>query len=74
MLYSQWGAAAGNAFASDGGFEEWKVKIYPVPPKLTQTKTVVNNDGGTAVARDFTLWQRARVPRSASRLVPVRRA
>jgi hypothetical protein len=29
VLYSQWGAAAGTTYASDGGFEEWKVKQYP---------------------------------------------
>jgi hypothetical protein len=34
VLYSQWGtttasAPDGNAYTSDGGFEEWKVKIYP---------------------------------------------
>ncbi len=43
VLYSQWGAAAGNAFVSDGGFEEWKVKIYPVTSTATQLKRTSND-------------------------------
>ena len=35
VLYSQWGAAAGTTYASDGGFEEWKVKA--VTPSANPT-------------------------------------
>jgi hypothetical protein len=55
VLYSQWGAGAGTTYASDGGFEEWKVKVYPVPPKLKLVKSVINDNGGAAVANDWTL-------------------
>jgi hypothetical protein len=51
VLYSQWGAAAGNIYASEGGFEEWKVKIYPIP---TNTATQVKNTNGTAATGDDT--------------------
>jgi hypothetical protein len=35
LLYSQWGttpgvAPDGNTYGSEGGFEEWKVKVYPI--------------------------------------------
>jgi hypothetical protein len=30
LLYSKWGTTSAT-YNSDGGFEEWKVKIYPVP-------------------------------------------
>jgi hypothetical protein len=37
VLYSQWGTSTGaHDYSSDGGFEEWKVKIYPA---ITLTKT-----------------------------------
>lgn len=36
VLYSAWGNSPGG-YESDGGFEEWKVKKYPV---LTVTKTI----------------------------------
>jgi uncharacterized repeat protein (TIGR01451 family) len=44
VLYSQWGttttpAPDGKTYASDGGFEEWKVKIYPTPPDVQVVKT-----------------------------------
>ncbi|MGH2358656.1 MAG: hypothetical protein ACRDGJ_11735, partial [Candidatus Limnocylindria bacterium] len=29
VLYNQWGDPADGTYASDGGFEEWKVKEYP---------------------------------------------
>ena len=37
VLYSSWGGTAG--FPSDGGFEEWKVKVYPTPPDVSVAKT-----------------------------------
>ena len=43
VLYSRWGVSPAG-FPSDGGFEEWKVKIYPTPPDVTVAKTP---DGGT---------------------------
>ena len=44
LLYSQWGTTSGAApdgktYSSDGGFEEWKVKIYPTPPDISVAKT-----------------------------------
>ncbi len=51
VLYSQWGAAAGNTYQSEGGFEEWKVKIYPIP---TSTATQLKNTNGTAGTGDDT--------------------
>ena len=41
MLYSQWGAAAGTTCASDGGFEEWTVKIYPILNNPTVATIIV---------------------------------
>ena len=57
VLYSQWGSpTAATAFSSDGGFEEWKVKTYPLPPPtLKLVKSVVNDNGGTATAANWTL-------------------
>ena len=43
VLYSQWGAVSGT-YAADGGFDEWKVKIYPIP---NTTATQVWNTNGT---------------------------
>jgi len=37
VLYSKWGGSGTDEWASDGGFEEWSVKEYPV---LTVTKTI----------------------------------
>lgn len=42
LLYSEWGTTTG--FESDGGFEEWKVKIYPIP---NTTATQLKNTNGT---------------------------
>lgn len=53
VLYSQWGMTAG--YPSDGGFEEWKVKQYPIPPKLKLVKVVTNDNGGTNAPVDWTL-------------------
>jgi hypothetical protein len=45
VLYSQWGtstqAAPIDSYSSDGGFEEWKVKVYPA---ITLTKTPSTTD------------------------------
>jgi uncharacterized repeat protein (TIGR01451 family) len=38
LLYSQWGLN-GATYNSDGGFEEWRVKIYPTPPDISVVKT-----------------------------------
>lgn len=44
VLYSQWGTSSlaappGDTWNSDGGFEEWKVRIYPTPPDIQVVKT-----------------------------------
>jgi uncharacterized repeat protein (TIGR01451 family) len=40
VLYSQWGSPpATSTYSSEGGFEEWKVKIYPTPPDIQVVKT-----------------------------------
>lgn len=47
VLYSQWGTSGtvgGTNYNSDGGFEEWKVKVYPIPPDISVAKTP---DGGS---------------------------
>jgi hypothetical protein len=54
ILYSNWGTTSAD-FNSDGGFEEWKVKIYPVPPTLKLVKSVVNDNGGSATSGDWSL-------------------
>ena len=55
LLYSEWGLSTGS-FASDGGFEEWKVKVYPIPPVVT---TLLSNLGpitiGTSVSDSATI-------------------
>ncbi len=38
VVYSRWGVTPAG-FPSDGGFEEWKVRVYPTPPDVTVTKT-----------------------------------
>jgi len=49
VLYSQWGDAdPTDTYTSDGGFEEWKVKIYPV------AATQVKNTNGTVGTGDDT--------------------
>lgn len=50
-MSSQWGALAGTTYASDGGFEEWKVKIYAIPNTIS---TQVKNTNGTLVLTDDT--------------------
>jgi hypothetical protein len=50
VLYTRWGATGGD-YASDGGFEEWKVKQYPF---LQVTKTAV-----TSFTRTFN-WEIAK--------------
>jgi hypothetical protein len=46
VLYSEWGAV-GNFenfnYNSDGGFEEWKVKVYPTTSTATQVKKSVDS-------------------------------
>ncbi len=39
VLYSKWGTSTtgGIDYSSDGGFEEWKVKIYPIPATTLTT-------------------------------------
>jgi uncharacterized repeat protein (TIGR01451 family) len=55
VLYSQWGTTGtlnNINYNSDGGFEEWKVKVYPVPPDISVAKTPDGgsiNAGGNAV-------------------------
>jgi uncharacterized repeat protein (TIGR01451 family) len=42
VLYSQWGTSGniGNInYNSEGGFEEWKVRVYPVSPDISVAKT-----------------------------------
>ena len=46
VLYSSWGVTPAG-FPSDGGFEEWKVKIYPTPPDVSVAKSP---DAGTVNA------------------------
>jgi hypothetical protein len=55
VLYSEWGVTPTAKYSSDGGFEEWKVKTYPVPPTLKLVKSVTNDNGGSAVPGDWTL-------------------
>ncbi len=47
VLYSSWGETAG--FPSDGGFEEWKVKVYPpaVGTTATSAQDWLPNDTAT---------------------------
>jgi hypothetical protein len=47
LLYSEWGTTSG--FPSDGGFEEWKVKVYPpaVGTTATSTQDWLPNDTAT---------------------------
>ena len=55
LLYSEWGTSGGSQ-TSDGGFEEWKVKVYPIPPVVT---TLLSNLGpitiGTSVSDSATI-------------------
>jgi uncharacterized repeat protein (TIGR01451 family) len=47
VLYSKWGTQANIGtinYNSEGGFEEWKVRLYPTPPDITVSKTP---DGAT---------------------------
>ncbi len=39
VLYSQWGTGPSSTYNSEGGFEEWKVKVYPTPPDISVVKT-----------------------------------
>lgn len=48
VLYSRWGVTPAG-FPSDGGFEEWKVRIYPTPPDISVAKTP---DAGSINAGD----------------------
>jgi hypothetical protein len=47
VLYSKWGTTSG--FPSDGGFEEWKVKVYPpaVATTATSAQDWLPNDTAT---------------------------
>jgi hypothetical protein len=47
VLYSKWGTTSG--FPSDGGFEEWKVKVYPpaIVTTATSAQTWMPNDSAT---------------------------
>jgi hypothetical protein len=47
LLYSKWGTTTG--FPSDGGFEEWKVRVYPpaITTSATSAQTWVPNDSAT---------------------------
>ena len=59
VLYSQWGAPSGT-YAADGGFDEWKVKIYPIP---NTTATQVKNTNGTVdTGNDTPITDGATVP------------
>jgi hypothetical protein len=56
VLYSKWGTSANVGsinYASDGGFEEWKVRKVPPPPSLILDKVVIRDNGGTAAE---SLW------------------
>lgn len=58
MPYNEWRAAAGTTFASDGGFEVWKVKTYPVPPVISIVDTANPASpvsAGTAIGFDITV-------------------
>lgn len=46
VLYSQWGGA-GSTYLAEGGFDEWKVKVYPVVS--TTLTTVSQTPSGTVV-------------------------
>jgi hypothetical protein len=49
VLYSQWGTRPSATYNSEGGFEEWKVKVYPIPPTIsTQVKLTSDNSNVTA--------------------------
>jgi hypothetical protein len=57
VLYSEWGTtglALGDDFATDGGFEEWKVKVYPAI-SLTKTPDITDvcNDSATQVTYTY---------------------
>ncbi|TAK77192.1 MAG: hypothetical protein EPO16_05940, partial [Dehalococcoidia bacterium] len=43
VLYSKWGGNGSEPFASDGGFEEWKVKQYPT----LQIRKIAQGGNGT---------------------------
>jgi hypothetical protein len=54
VLYSQWGTTGdlgGFNYGSEGGFEEWKVRIYPIP---NTTGTQLKNTNGTLTTADDT--------------------
>ena len=45
VLYSQWGNVPDTAYDSAGGFEEWKVRLYPTPPDVSIVKTPDSTPG-----------------------------
>jgi hypothetical protein len=58
VLYSLWGTSSatapdGNTYASDGGFEEWKVKTYPAIT-LTKTPSTTNVCNGSNTQVTYT--------------------
>ena len=56
VLYSQWGAAStADTYASDGGYEEWKVKVYPVVHILKTANPVGPVNAGTPIGFDVTV-------------------
>jgi hypothetical protein len=51
VLYSKWGGA--GAFDSEGGFEEWKVRVYPAI-SLTKTPSVTDVCNGSNTQVTYT--------------------
>jgi hypothetical protein len=41
------------AVVQSSGFEEWGVLLRPIPPRIQLKKTIVNDNGGSAVIGDF---------------------
>ena len=58
VLYSRWGTTgtlSGTNYNTDGGFEEWKVKIYPVVHILKTANPVGPVNAGTPIGFDITV-------------------
>jgi uncharacterized repeat protein (TIGR01451 family) len=60
LLYSKWGtttttAPDGGTYGSDGGFEEWKVKIYPAVHILKTANPAGPVNAGSNIGFDITV-------------------
>lgn len=55
VLYTQWGTASGSdQYASDGGYEEWKVKTYPYVTVSKTGTTSFKRTYGWTIAKSVT--------------------